>query len=430
MHKIIEIKDSFYVFFPYSLSIYPYNSTVEAIIQNEIDSNDKDLKDIKLKIGEITRQEEKNKLLVKECEKKVRGSFKITGLQINIAYGCNMRCKYCFAGDGAHNKMGYLTKGITDDILNFIVQYCSDELFVQIVGGEPLININGFKYLVKELKEKLRERVHFSTTINGMLVNLDVLNFFKKYQIDYMVSLDSHIKYVNDSLRVSNNGKSAYEKIMSDFTKYKEEYNYNSFHITITPNNLNFAKTIEILFSMGAKHISIDFVKSVDAEFKFNDKDIETIKNECKKVEEIILDRIKNNLYVSVHPILTRIGRLHYRKPLLKRCGVCNNLFAIAPDGVIYPCDMLMWNDYKLGSVTKGIDYSKWNKMLDKMESGCCENCWARLLCGGMCFADSIQYGEEKEMLCKLRRVLLESRLRLYIKIKKEFLDFDFDKYL
>ena len=91
---------------------------------------------------------------------------------------------------------------------------------------------------------------------------------------------------------------------MNDFIKYKDEYDYNCFHITVTPNNLNVSETIETLFNMGAKHISVDFVKSLEKQFRFSEKDMEVIKEECRKVEELILDRIRNKLCVSVHPLI------------------------------------------------------------------------------------------------------------------------------
>lgn len=47
-----------------------------------------------------------------------------------------------------------------------------------------------------------------------------------------------------------------------------------------------------------------------------------------------------------------------------------------------------------------------------------------------MCFADTTQYSEEMGALCELRKIFLESRLRLYIRIREEALEFDFDKYL
>lgn len=149
----------------------------------------------------------------------------------------------------------------------------------------------------------------------------------------------------------------------------------------------------------GNWHIAIKNISNEEAT-------MEVIKEECRKVEELILDRIRNKLCVSVHPLLTRIGRLHYRKPLLKRCGVNNNLFACAPDGAIYPCDMLMWEDYKLGDIAKGIDSARHKQIINKMVNDKCEDCWARLVCGGMCFADTTQYSEEIQNCLILLRLM------------------------
>ena len=89
-----------------------------------------------------------------------------------------------------------------------------------------------------------------------------------------------------------------------------------------------------------------------------------------------------------------------------------------------------MWEDYKLGDIAKGIDSARHKQIINKMVNDKCEDCWARLVCGGMCFADTTQYSEEMGALCELRKIFLESRLRLYIRIREEALEFDFDKYL
>ena len=142
MYKIIETENQDYIFFPYTLAIFPYDEKVKVAMQcnrnNDLKSDD-DLEYIKSKIDEVIKQEEENKSLVKMKEAELRNSVKITGLQINIAYACNMKCKYCFAGDGNHYKSGYLTNHKADCIIDYISQNCSDKVFIQIVGGEPLI---------------------------------------------------------------------------------------------------------------------------------------------------------------------------------------------------------------------------------------------------------------------------------------------------
>mgnify|MGYP003278650964 FL=1 len=429
-YKIVTIQNNSFIFFPYTLTIYPYDENVERAIElddikngmNDGDAMQNTMK--KLKDAEI---ENANLIDVNRNFTKPE----IRGFQINIAYACNMECRYCFAGDGAHNNSGNLKAELTDKILDFVEANSTGKVVIHIVGGEPLVDFSAFKYLVEKFRIRLGDRVHFTTTINGMLIDENILQFFKEFNIEYMVSLDSCSKEVNDFLRKSKNGISSYEKIICDFKQYKDRFGYDSFHITVTPYNLNFSDTIKYLYDMGAYHISIDFVKSTDQEFIFDKNSVETIRKECRKVEDIILQNIRSKNNISCHPILTRIGRIHQRRPLLNRCGIYSSLFSCDPKGKIYPCDMLMWNQYKIGDIFQGIDTDTVKEMHEQNSKGeMCKKCWARLLCGGMCAADLTLYKDQVNKLCELRKILMETRLRLYIRIRQEGLEFDFDKFL
>ena len=90
-----------------------------------------------------------------------------------------------------------------------------------------------------------------------------------------------------------------------------------------------------------------------------------------------------------------------------------------------------MWEKYKLGDIYTGIDPDIRKQLVnDSSISENCDTCWARFLCGGVCASDKLLYSGQMFMLCELKKILLETRLRLYVRIREEQLDFDFDKYM
>ena len=88
-----------------------------------------------------------------------------------------------------------------------------------------------------------------------------------------MVSLDSHIKWINDSLRVSNNGESAYEKIMNDYLKLKEK----SFNQNIKKENLESTKQIEEQITSEEYQHALDEIDKIDFSFDSNSAKSEKI---------------------------------------------------------------------------------------------------------------------------------------------------------
>jgi len=74
----------------------------------------------------------------------------------------------------------------------------------------------------------------------------------------------------------------------------------------------------------------------------------------------------------------------------------------IAADGEVYPCFRhLGLKDYHLGNVVDGLNDSKRMEFRSKEAADVdnrpgCQSCWARYICGGGCYADSVVYGPDK----------------------------------
>lgn len=436
MYKIVSIQGEKYIYFVNSQLIFQYDPDFEDILNDIINkSADEDLQsteDYKLIKSILEEDEVANEKLDSIKRDKVKpDKLSLAGAQINVAYGCNMRCKYCFAEDGAHNKKGFMSNECAHNIIDFIKENSNSDLTVQLVGGEPLLNIKTFKELVDYSKKRMEKDIDLYTTTNGMCIDKEILEFFKKNEIKYMLSLDSYKRDVNDKLRVSRNSESVYDKIMGDFSKYREQYDYDTFHITVTPYNEDILDIAEFLYARGAKHLHFDLVKSEDEEFHFYHDDIEKIKNQYSSLAELIVKNISEGNKISCHPLTTHMGRLHKRKPIILKCGSLENFLAFDPSGTIYPCDMLMWDKYRLGDVKEDIDNKKLNELkVNLLDDSMCEKCWARYICGGLCVAEKILYKNQRDFMCEVREHVAKLKIYIYNRILQECPDFDFEDFM
>ncbi|MFX9597044.1 SPASM domain-containing protein, partial [Acinetobacter baumannii] len=91
--------------------------------------------------------------------------------------------------------------------------------------------------------------------------------------------------------------------------------------------------------------------------------------------------------------------RLMIPEPITRFCGVAGSYLGVSSNGQVYPCFRhIGLKEYRLGDVRAGIDDGKRQDFLGKEAADVdnrpvCSECWARYMCGGGCYADSVVYG-------------------------------------
>lgn len=447
MFKVVHIRGKKYLFLQYSQTILGYSDKLLGLaekVKNDIEVYGEDYD--KYDMDENYKMIFQILLNEKEIKKKLEGFYDsyisrdevdIKGSQINVIHGCNLACKYCFASQGTHGKNGRMTSKTARKVVDFI-KYNSKQnrlLNLAIIGGESFLNMEVFEEIVNYSEEQFNndgKKVYIQTTTNGTLMDKNIYEFFKKHNIYYMVSLDSHKMEVNDFLRPSRNKDSTYEMCMNNCIKINNDLRDKSIHITVTPYNKNISEIAENLFDLGIYDLHFEEVISDEEEFLFTEDDIRILKNEYEKLTELIIRRIIDNKKVNCHPIMTNIGRIHNRRPIKLKCGALTNLLAFDTNGGIYPCDMLMWDDYNIGDIENGIDKTKLSEIKNVLgNQGKCKECWGRYLCGGECLSEKLWENEEqKKLRCKLKKHIFKLRIYMYEYIRNNCKDFDFDNYI
>lgn len=429
MLKEIYVKGKQYIFASNLLILFEYNNQLMNIVDDIKNGHYIDNKDYE-QVKKILEADEKAEQRIKKSIKNYINNKEINlnSAQINVQYGCNLSCKYCFAGDGCHNKKGRMNLETCNKVMSFIESNSQNtkSIYIQIVGGEPLLNMDAFREVVMySNKNKTKDKeIAFTTTTNGTLFTDKIIEFFNENNITYMVSLDSTNKEIQDFLRVcKNENESSFEKIMDGYLRYKDISKYDTVHVTVTPYNLNIAEIADKLYDAGIKHVHLALVKSEQKEFIFTKEHIEILKKEYDKLADILIERISKGQKISCHPLMDNLKRLDEKKPKKTECGVIASMFAFDPIGNIYPCDMLMWDDYKLGNVKSECE-------LDKVKIGelkevlinesKCLGCFARYLCGGMCLVDKLNDNEvQRKLICDLKRFVCKLQIYMYDTLNK-----------
>ena len=147
---------------------------------------------------------------------------------LHVAHGCNMDCKYCFAGKGEYSgKAGIMSLEVGKQALDFLVENSGSRknLEVDFFGGEPLLNWDVCKELVaygRELEKTHNKHFNFTLTTNGVLIDDDVIEFADRECSNVVLSMDGRRK-THDFMRTSKDGKGTYDKIIEKFKSLAED---------------------------------------------------------------------------------------------------------------------------------------------------------------------------------------------------------------
>lgn len=121
------------------------------------------------------------------------------GITFMSARTCNLKCRYCYAGEGEYGGVESKPKLLTANMYMKAVNMVLDEYpegikSISFFGGEPLLNFNEIKIFVpailKELDKREIDYPSLSIITNLVLVTDEMVDFLNKYNIRVAISLD------------------------------------------------------------------------------------------------------------------------------------------------------------------------------------------------------------------------------------------------
>ena len=418
------------------------------ILDKYSDRDDVTSEDIDLCFEDIEALKADGRLFSEDTFEATAKEFKkrqgvIKAICLHVAHGCNLNCEYCFAGKGEYGgaDKGLMSLEVGKRALDFLIEQSGTRrnLEVDFFGGEPLLNWNVCKELVKygrEQEKKFGKNFRFTLTTNGLLINDDVIDFCNKEMGNVVLSLDGR-KETNDAMRVSRNGKGSYDLIVDKFKKFADSRNQKDYYMrgTYTRNNLDFAKDIIHMADLGFKELSIEPVVSDPKEpYALKEEDLPILKEQYQILADEMLKRYRNgNGFTFYHYMID----LDAGPCIVKRvsgCGVGTEYMAVTPSGELYPCHQFVGDEkFLLGDIWKGVTNKK---VLEQFEE-CnvyshkeCKDCFAKLYCSGGCAANAYHttgsVNGVYDFGCELHRKRIECAIMLKVAEAEENLKVEY----
>ena len=405
-----------------------YEGRKEEEIIKELESK-YEVSDIKEALEEVKTLVEEGSLFTEDIYENYIMDFKkrktvVKALCLHIAHDCNLACRYCFAEEGEyHGRRELMSFEVGKKALDFLIANSGSRknLEVDFFGGEPLMNFEVVKQLVKYGREQEKiynKNFRFTLTTNGVLLNDDIMEFANKEMANVVCSIDGR-KEVNDKMRPFRNGKGSYDLILPKFKKLANSRNQTNYYVrgTYTHFNKDFANDVIHLANEGFEQISVEpVVAPANEPYAIKEEDVEELKNQYDILAKEIIERRKNGKYINFFHFMIDLEGGPCVAKRLSGCGSGTEYLAVTPWGDFYPCHQFVGNEeFLLGNVDEGITNTKVRdefKLCNVYAKPKCHDCFAKFYCSGGCAANSYNFhgniNDAYDIGCELQKKRIE----------------------
>lgn len=357
----------------------------------------------------------------------------VKALCLHAAHDCNLRCQYCFAGQGQFGgPSGLLSEETGRAAIDFLIQKSGNRKHIEIdfFGGEPLLNFKVIKKLVPYGREKAKEagkEIKYTLTTNGVLLSEEVQQFLIENNMAAVLSLDGRPE-VHNNMRPTPGGKGSYDKVVAAFKQYIKQEPKAGYYIrgTFTRYNLDFGQDVIHMAEQGFLDVSVEpVVADSETEYAFRPEDLPALMQEYERLTRELLARREAGEPINFFHFNIDLNGGPCLPKRLSGCGAGSEYLAVTPEGDLYPCHQFVGKpEFLLGTVAEGIQNTaiieEFNQahIYNKPE---CINCWAKFYCSGGCHANAHNFNgnllKPYEMGCQLAKKRFECAI--YLKVKQ-----------
>ena len=333
---------------------------------------------------------------------------------INITKGCNLACKYCYAGN--YKALSEQRKLVDAELrrnmpsifcfIDKLSEMQNGSVNILFHGGEPTLASPDLLRSIAEYARTIDNDAKISIQTNGTLISDQLVDLFRDYHITVGISLDGPPE-INDKNRIFANGNGTADLIIRNIKKLKAESIPVGVLITFTNENIDHVADI---YSM---------CREIDVGFSFNPLFIPETEVGVEPLDKMKYAKAICDLFdIWINDQDSTIGVRPFERILmgfvdqeigLPVCSYSQNcaeqILTIDVDGQVYPCNRLAgMEEFSYGRVDEiklqeRIEKCSFSKRWDYLKDRDCLGCNVSKFCYGGCPSHS--HSENGTIFCK-----------------------------
>lgn len=322
------------------------------------------------------------------------------GIALNVAEVCNLRCTYCYAGDGNYGADTLMSWETAERVLNFFAAQ-TDRLHIVFFGGEPLLNFDLIKRVVEWCEQTTGKIYTFSMTTNGTLLNTERLQWLTSKRFSLNISWDGHGIHAQQrpvkGSKGTNGAMTADSEatVLRRLTQLQDQLlSLKGFQLRGTVQETNLSMMEEAIVRTLNELPHAYMIASATQATGFHEA--ETAIHEAhaivQRVVRRLLDERKYDQLKRLRTIWQFVAKLHRQEKRTMTCGAGINYFSVSTTGNFYLCHRFTEDKTAhLGSIDTGFCSEKLAKIAEHRlaHHDPCKQCWMRETCAGGCFHDN-----------------------------------------
>ncbi len=349
----------------------------------------------------------------------------VVACSLNLAQGCNLRCLYCFAGEGDYGNKGLMKLDTAVAALELLTK---DKAYFHVIffGGEPFLNYPVMKDVVTwcEAREAATgTRFSYAVTTNGTLLNDEKLAWLKAKKVSVTLSYDGHGLQAKQRPMVGQqSSEPVVEKKLRAFQEQLASLRSFILRSTVMRDNVNLLE--EAILKTLTTHnyrLAVYHQASPLKVFHFTEADAAKLAAVYVKVIDRLVEAGDFKALLRLDNVKKHLLNIRDGKTGGKACGAGVNYLTVSAEGAFHLCHRFNEDESeRFGDVLHGLDQKKLDAVsaFREAKKAPCDTCWMREWCAGGCLHENKAATGDTfavdPMFCRLQAVEIEQAMRVY----------------
>jgi uncharacterized protein len=287
-------------------------------------------------------------------------------LSLVLNHRCNLRCRYCYAGEKIDRPMPLATARKAIDLA--LDHASRGYLIVSLFGGEPLLEVELAESVVAYAQDQAAHRKirpYFSVSTNGTLLDERRLRLLTEKEFQVQVSLDGGPE-AQDANRRFRNGRSSFAAVEASLRRLVASGLKLNVLAVVDPANAHLlSDSLDRIAALGVREVY--FAPNVLG--AWDEAACARFEAGLRALGDNLIARFREGRDLRVDPLSGKIvGHLMKGLRPATRCGFGTEEWAVSPSGDLFPCDRSVRPDgngeLRIGHVDTGLDLARRDALL------------------------------------------------------------------